>query len=82
VYPPTFSSYPIGAAMNKNLTLKMGNCNHRRYLPQLLDLVVAGVVRPTDFITQTETPDTAVSAYETFDRREEGWLKTVLAVSN
>jgi threonine dehydrogenase-like Zn-dependent dehydrogenase len=26
-------SYPIGKAMEKNLTLTMGNCNHRRYLP-------------------------------------------------
>jgi threonine dehydrogenase-like Zn-dependent dehydrogenase len=81
VYPPGFSSYPLGAAMNKNLTIRLGNCNHRRYLPQLLDLVVAGVVRPTDFITQTETTDTAVDAYRHFDRREDGWLKTVLAVS-
>jgi threonine dehydrogenase-like Zn-dependent dehydrogenase len=81
VYPPGFMSYPIGEAMNKNLTVKMGNCNHRRYLPQLLDLVVAGVVRPTDFITQTETTDDAVDAYLTFDKRADGWLKTVLAVA-
>jgi threonine dehydrogenase-like Zn-dependent dehydrogenase len=33
VYPPTMERYPIGAAMNKNLTLRMGNCNHRRYIP-------------------------------------------------
>lgn len=82
VYSPAFQSYPIGQAMNKNLTIRAGNCNHRRYLPRLLDLVVTGVVHPTDFITQTATPDEAVSAYETFDRREEGWLKTVLAVSD
>ena len=59
VYPPGFSSYPIGAAMNKNLTIRMGNCNHRRYLPRLLDPVASGVVRPTEFITQTGTPEDA-----------------------
>ncbi|MFD2416058.1 alcohol dehydrogenase catalytic domain-containing protein [Amycolatopsis pigmentata] len=78
VYPPGFSSYPIGEAMNKNLTVKMGNCNHRRYLPRLLDLVVSGVVDPTAFITRHEEPTAAIEAYETFDRREDGWLKTVL----
>ncbi|PWW53168.1 zinc-dependent alcohol dehydrogenase [Actinokineospora spheciospongiae] len=78
VYPPGFDSFPIGEAMNSNLTVKMGNCNHRRYLPELLDLVVSGVVDPTTFITQHEEPTSAVEAYETFDRREEGWLKTVL----
>jgi threonine dehydrogenase-like Zn-dependent dehydrogenase len=81
VYPPGFSSFPIGQAMNKNLTVKMGNCNHRRYLPELLDLVVNGTVDPTAFITQHERPVNAIEAYETFDRREEGWLKTVLDVT-
>ena len=28
--------------MNKNLTLKMGNCNHRKYIPQLVELVRTG----------------------------------------
>lgn len=81
VYPPAFHSFPIGTAMNKNLTVKMGNCNHRRYIPGLLDLVVSGVVDPTAFITQHERPTNALEAYETFDRREDGWLKTVLDVA-
>jgi threonine dehydrogenase-like Zn-dependent dehydrogenase len=80
VYPPTFSSYPIGQAMNKNLTIRMGNCNHRRYLPRLIEMVATETIRPTDFTTQVETPATAIEAYETFDRRDEGWLKTVLSV--
>jgi threonine dehydrogenase-like Zn-dependent dehydrogenase len=81
VYPPGFSSFPLGDAMNKNLSINMGNCPHRRYLPELIDLVVEGVVDPTAFITQQEAPVSAIEAYETFDRREEGWLKTVLAVA-
>src|SRR5947199_4124125 len=32
-------SFPIGDAMEKNLTLTMGNCNHRRYIPHLIELV-------------------------------------------
>ncbi|MCX2946929.1 zinc-dependent alcohol dehydrogenase [Lentzea sp. NEAU-D7] len=81
VYPPGFDRFPIGEAMNKNLTLNMGNCNHRRYLPKLLDLVVSGTVDPTAFITRHEDPVDAVEAYESFDRREDGWLKTVLDVA-
>lgn len=81
VYPPGFETFPIGEAMNKNLTLNMGNCNHRRYLPGLLDLVVSGTVDPTAFITRHEQPVDAIEAYETFDRREDGWLKTVLDVA-
>ncbi|SES20797.1 Threonine dehydrogenase [Lentzea xinjiangensis] len=80
VYPPGFDDFPIGAAMNKNLTLRMGNCNHRRYVPRLLDLVLTGSVDPLAFITQRETPEAAVDAYKSFDLREDGWLKTVLDV--
>jgi hypothetical protein len=59
----------------------LGNCNHRRYIPKLLDLVATGLVDPTAFITQKQPPESAIAAYETFDRREDGWLKTILEVS-
>lgn len=81
VYSPTMTSYPLGAAMNKNLTVRMGNCNHAATIPPLLDLVATGVVDPTRFISQDEPVATAIEAYERFDRREEGWLKTVLDVA-
>src|SRR5690554_917329 len=38
VYADSSHSFPIGAAMNKNLTIKMGNCPHRRYIPELIEL--------------------------------------------
>lgn len=78
VYPPTMSSFPIGAAMNKNLTLKMGNCNHRRYIPELLELVRTGAVDPAAILTEHEPLVSAVEAYEQFDRRQPGWLKVEL----
>jgi threonine dehydrogenase-like Zn-dependent dehydrogenase len=81
VYPPGFDAFPFGDLMNKNLTLHAGNCNHRRYVPHLLDLVAAGTVDPTAFITQSERPESAIDAYRAFDRRDEGWLKTVLEVA-
>ena len=81
VYSPDAESWPIGAAMNKNLTIRMGNADHRGVTPPLLDDVASGVVDPTRFITQQVGTTSAIEAYETFDRREEGWLKTELIVS-
>ena len=78
VYPPAFTSFPTGEAMNINLTVKMGNCNHRRYLPRLLDLVRTGAIDPSTVITQDEGVTSALEAYATFDRREPGWTKVVL----
>src|SRR5690606_40002389 len=52
VYPRQARSFPIGLAMNKNLTLKMGNCPHRRYIPKLIELVVSGAIDPAQILTQ------------------------------
>lgn len=79
VYPPTMESFPIGAAMNKNLTINMGNCNHRKYLPPLVELVRTGAVVPSAILSQVEPIDDAVAAYECFDARAAGWMKVELA---
>lgn len=78
VYPPQHESFPIGTAMNKNLTIKLGNCNHRRYVPGLLRMIATGAVDPTTVLSQQEGMPTAVAAYQAFDRREPGWTKVTL----
>ena len=78
VYPPQHQSFPIGEAMNENLTLKMGNCNHRKYVPGLLAKIAAGNADPTTVWTQQETVPAAIDAYEAFDKRAPGWTKVTL----
>jgi threonine dehydrogenase-like Zn-dependent dehydrogenase len=78
VYPPTVESFPIGAAMMKNLTIQMGNCNHRKYIPHLVELTRSGAVDPSDLITQIADTHDAIEAYEAFDQRRPGWLKVAL----
>jgi threonine dehydrogenase-like Zn-dependent dehydrogenase len=78
VYPQTISSYPIGVVMNKNLTVKTGNCNHRHYMPHLLKLVADGSVDPALLLTEQEPMSDVMAAYREFDRREPGWLKVAL----
>lgn len=75
VYPPGLRSFPIGEAMNKNLTVNAGNCNHRRYLRDLVNLVASGQMRLAPHLTQDEPMTDVVEAYHHFDRREPGWLK-------
>ncbi|WP_437617406.1 zinc-dependent alcohol dehydrogenase [Sorangium sp. So ce1151] len=81
VYPQTSRTFPIGEAMNKNLTLQMGNCNHRKYIPKLVDLVQTGQVDPTTIITKQAPLESAIDAYKAFDRREAGWVKVELRPS-
>ena len=78
VYPPTFNQFPIGKAMGKNLVLRMGNCNHRSYVPHLLDLVASGVFDPLEVLTEVEPIQSGIEAYESFDKRKPGWLKVEL----
>jgi len=75
VYPPTLKSFPVGEAMNKNLTIQAGNCNHRKYLPRMIELVRSGVMRPEQFFTQRKPLSSSIEAYHHFDQHEEGWLK-------
>jgi threonine dehydrogenase-like Zn-dependent dehydrogenase len=78
VYPESMENFPIGTAMNKNLTLQMGNCNHRRYLPELIDLTASGVIDPARVLTQREPMTSAIDAYKAFDTRQPGWIKVEL----
>ncbi|WP_336355645.1 zinc-dependent alcohol dehydrogenase [Pseudomonas granadensis] len=78
VYPAGFDSFPIGAAMNKNLRLNMGNCHHRKYIPKLIEMTLAGRVDPAKVITQDEPLTDAISAFKAFDKHQHGWIKVKL----
>lgn len=78
VYPPQHQHFPIGAAMQRNLTLRMGNCNHRRYMPELLERIRGGSLRPAAMLTQTEPLPDVIEAYKAFDTRRSGWVKVEL----
>jgi threonine dehydrogenase-like Zn-dependent dehydrogenase len=78
VYPTAFESFPLGKAFDRNLTINMGTCHHRRYIPKLVQMVAAGEVDPTLVMTRQESLLSATEAYESFDRRESGWLQVEL----
>lgn len=78
VYPLSDMTFPIGMAMNRNITVRMGNCNHRKYIPRLLELVRSGAFDPTSILTQSEPLTSVLDAYKAFDVRQPGWIKVTL----
>jgi threonine dehydrogenase-like Zn-dependent dehydrogenase len=64
--------------MNKNISLRMGNCNHRKYIPICLELVRTNALDPTEILTHVGPLTNAIEAYKNFDRREPGWIKVML----
>ena len=78
VYPEQAQTFPIGKAMNKNLKIVMGNCPHKKYIPELIHKVQSGIIDPTIILTQTEPLTDVIEAYKQFDRRQAGWIKVAL----
>ena len=70
--------FPINAAMNKNLTINMGNCNHRTYIPKLVTRVASGETGPAVVLGKIEPMRDAIEAYKQFDLRRPGWIKVEL----
>ncbi len=79
VYPPNDRIFPLGEAMNKNLSIKMGNCNHRSVTPALLERVRTGAFDPLLVLTNREPLMNVMEAYKAFDARQPGWMKVKLA---
>jgi threonine dehydrogenase-like Zn-dependent dehydrogenase len=78
VYSDASRTFPVGAAMNKNLTIRMGNCDHRKYIPRLVKLVGSRTIDPAKILTHVAPLMTAIDAYKHFDQRQEGWIKVML----
>jgi threonine dehydrogenase-like Zn-dependent dehydrogenase len=78
VYGPPANLFPVGVAMNKGLTLRMAQCNVRRYMAQLYDLIRDGVIDAKAIISHRLPLEDAPHAYEIFARKEEQCRKVVL----
>ena len=69
---------PFGAAMNKGLTLKMGQTHVPRYLAPLLAKVEKGEIDPSFVITHRLKLADAPKAYKTFRDKQDGCIKVVM----
>src|SRR4029453_17840662 len=69
VYGPPWNLIPIGTAMNKGLTLRMNQCNVKRYLPHLLEHVRSGRVDPKAIITHRLPLEEVAEGYHLFAKR-------------
>ena len=69
---------PLGAFMNKGLTLKTGQTHVQHYNKMLLKKIEAGEIDPSFIITHRVKLDDAPEAYKTFRDKEDGCIKVVL----
>nr|WP_276075708.1 zinc-dependent alcohol dehydrogenase [Polyangium mundeleinium] len=77
VYGGFVDKFPMGAAMNKGLTLKMGQQHGQRYIPRLLEHIRKGEIDPSYLITHRARLADGQEAYDTFKKKRDGCMRVV-----
>ena len=78
VYGGLMDKFPIGAVMNRGLTIKSGQCHVQRYMRPLLERIQNGEIDPSFIITHTIPLSDAPKGYELFKNKQDDCLKVVL----
>lgn len=79
VYVGPVNMFPMGSAMNKALTFKMGQTHVQRYLKPLLTKIEDEQIDPSFVITHRLKLDDAPDAYKTFRDKKDGCIKVVMS---
>jgi len=78
VYAGFVDKIPMGAAMNKALTFKMGQMFGQKYMPMLLDRVLEGEVDPSRVFTHQLPLEQAPQGFELFKQKKDNCIKVLL----
>ena len=78
VYGGLMDKFPIGAVMNRGLTIRSGQCHVHRYLRPLLQRIEDGEIDPSYIVTHRMKLDDAPVGYELFKKKRDDCLKVVL----
>ncbi|PLS79825.1 MAG: glutathione-dependent formaldehyde dehydrogenase [Chloroflexi bacterium] len=78
VYGGFVDKIPMGAVVNKGLTIKAGQTHVHRYLRPLLERIQRDEVNPAFVITHRMKLDDAPFGYEIFKKKQEECIKVVL----
>jgi threonine dehydrogenase-like Zn-dependent dehydrogenase len=78
VYGGLMDKFPIGAVMNRSLTIKTGQCHVQRYMRPLLDRIRKGDIDPTSIVSHHLALDEAPHGYKIFKHKQDHCTKVIL----
>jgi threonine dehydrogenase-like Zn-dependent dehydrogenase len=78
VYSEFADKVPMGALMNKGLTVRTGQTHVQKYQRMLLERIERGELDPARIITHTLPLDEAPQGYDIFKHKRDGCVKVVL----
>jgi threonine dehydrogenase-like Zn-dependent dehydrogenase len=78
VYIGMVDKFPLGAFMNKGLTMKSGQTHMQRYMKPLLERVEKREIDPSFLITHKIQIEDTPEAYKTFRDEKDTCIKVVI----
>jgi threonine dehydrogenase-like Zn-dependent dehydrogenase len=78
VYGGFLDKVPMGAVINRGITIKAAQTPAHRYLPKLLERIEKGEIDPSFVITHRAALEDAPELYKTFRDKKDGCIKVVL----
>ena len=78
VYSGFIDKFPIGAVMNRSLTIRSGQAHVQRYMRPLMERIVRGEIDPSFVVTHRMTLDQAPDGYKIFRDKQDECIKVVL----
>ena len=78
VYAGFIHAFLFGDAFEKGLTFKGGQTHAQRFMPELLDRIATGVLRPEVIVTHRLPLEQAARGYEIFNDKQEDCRKVIL----
>ena len=78
VYGGFIDKFPMGAIVNRALTIKSGQTHVHRYMRPLLERIRSGQIDPSFIITHRLSLDQVSEGYSTFLHKEDACLKVVM----
>jgi len=78
VYGGLIDKFPMGAVMNRSLTIRSGQCHAQRYLKPLLNRIQNGEIDPSFVITHRMSLDDAPKGFDLFLNKQDNCMKVVL----
>jgi threonine dehydrogenase-like Zn-dependent dehydrogenase len=80
VYGGVADPLPMKSLFDKGVTIRMGQCNVKRWVDELLPLVEdsSDPLGLADLVTHTQPLENAPRMYEIFQKKEDGCIKVVL----
>jgi threonine dehydrogenase-like Zn-dependent dehydrogenase len=78
VYAGLVDKFPLGALMNRGLTIKTGQCHVHRYMKPLLERIVRGDLDPSFVVSHHMKLDDVAAGYDMFMKKQDDVMKIIL----